>query len=108
MTDFSDAGLFKLFIAALGTAYTVVFGLIANKMWGIPAEIEEKLTEFKTEFHIDMTKKLDKIEGEAKLAHQRIDVHDRISSKLADDEFDSRAVVQGGRYPNIKNPIYER
>lgn len=94
---------FKIFIAALGTAYTVVFGLIANKMWNIPSEIEAKLEEFKA----GLERKFEKLELESKGAHQRIDAHDRISSKIIGEEFDSRAISQHGRFPIIKKFNYD-
>lgn len=60
--------------------------------------MEKSLEIFEDEVEI----RLDRMDQESKLAHRRINVHDRIVSKVIDQDFDSRAVAESGVYPKVE------
>lgn len=94
---------FKIFLAVAASTYSVAFGIVAKKVWDVPKMVETKLKEFQNEFHT----RFERIDSESKMAHRRLNVHDRISSKITGKDFDSRAIADSGSFPDIKTKVYE-
>jgi hypothetical protein len=88
----------KILLPLFITTYSVLFGIVAKKLWDLPKTIDRRLQEFETK----LDARLGRIDEEAKLSHRRISVHDRISSKIIAKEFDSRAVAESGIYPEFQ------
>jgi Flp pilus assembly protein CpaB len=82
-----EAGIKILFSVAL-TTYSIIFGIIAKKVWDVPKTVRDTLKDFET-----------KLTAEIGLAHRRLDATDRIVSKSIRAEYDSKAVVESGVYP---------
>jgi hypothetical protein len=93
--DLSDGSLMKILVAVSSVTYSVIFGLVARRVWGIAEIVDLRLQAHEEKFK----ERLDRIDEEGKMAHRRITVHDRISSKLIEQDFDSRAIAESGIYP---------
>lgn len=96
---FEEGELFKIGVTVASITYSVVFGIVAKKVWDVPRTIEQRLDEFEK----TLKTKFDAIEEESRLQSSRINVHDRISSKVIGSDFDSGSIVSSGVYPEVKN-----
>lgn len=96
---FEDGELFKIGVTVASLTYSVVFGIIAKKVWDVPRTIEQRLDDFEA----TLAKRFDSIEEDQKRQASRINVHDRISSKVIGSDFDSSSIVSTGIYPEVKN-----
>lgn len=88
----------KLIIAAASITYSVIFGIVAKKVWDVPALVDNRLKDHEEVLAVRM----DKMDNESKLAHRRINVHDRLSSRHYGRDFDSRAIAETGIFPEVK------
>lgn len=88
----------KVVLPIAVTTYSVIFGIVAKRVWDVPKIIDQRLNEFDRK----LEERLKRIDEEAKLSHRRLNVHDRISSKMVGKDFDSRAIAESGLYPDFK------
>lgn len=88
----------KLIIGIGTITYSVVFGIVAKKVWDVPKTVQSKLDEFER----TLAGRINEIEVSQELTTRRVDVHDRISSKIIKKDFDSKAIVETGVYPDAK------
>lgn len=96
---FEEGELVKIGVTVATITYSVVFGIVAKKVWDIPRMVEQRLDEFEK----TINKRFDEVEDETKFQTLRINVHDRISSKVVGSDFDSSSIVQSGIYPEVKD-----
>lgn len=92
-----EPSLLNIIIGVASITYSVIFGVIAKKVMDVPSTIDRRLAVHEEKFIV----RLDRIDKEAQIAHRRINVLDRISSKLAGKDFDSRAIAEQGQFPDI-------
>lgn len=95
--DLSTVDLFKFLVTLGSITYSVIFGIVAKKVWDVPKTVERYLAEHS----VKMEERFRRLDEEGKMAHRRLNVHDRISSKMAGKDFDSRAIADSGHYPVI-------
>lgn len=88
----------QIFVGISGTAFSIVFGMIAKKVLDVPKTVE---TALKAHQEI-LERRFSRIDAESKKAHRRLHVHDRLSSKLIGVDFDSAAIAESGIYPVVK------
>ena len=96
---FEDGELLKVGITVATITYSVVFGIVAKKVWDIPRSVELKLKEFET----TIQGRLNHLQEHTELTSRRVDVHDRISSKIVKKDFDSKGIVETGIYPIFRH-----
>jgi len=99
--ELSGSELFKIIITMASITYSVVFGILAKKVWDVPKTVQKHLEEYSNKLEA----RLLRIDEESKTAHRRLNVQDRITSKLAGRDFDSRAIADSGVYPDIKTRV---
>lgn len=92
-----DGELLKIIVTVASITYSVIFGVVAKKVWDVPKTVELKLKEFETTIHI----RLNDMRDIAEKTSRRVDVHDRISSKIVGKDFDSHTILQTGTYPEV-------
>lgn len=90
---------FELVMSIAAVTYSVGFGIVAKKVWDVPKLVEEKLNSFSSK----LEKKQEIMQEEVDMAHKRLSIHDRISSKMIEHEFDSKAIVESGNFPEMKH-----
>lgn len=93
-----DGELVKLAFTVGTITYSVVFGIVAKKVWDVPKNVESRLDRFEER----LVQRISTIEDHQGQVDQRISVHDRISSKIIGKDFDSSSIVKSGSYPEIK------
>lgn len=96
--ELSGDDLLKLIGSFCGITYTVIFGIVAKKVWDVPKTVEAALEEYSKKFD----KRLERMDAESVMAHRRLNVHDRIGSKVIQKDFDSRAIAETGAYPEFR------
>lgn len=90
-----------IFSGISSICFSVVFTLIAGRVWKMPNMISDSL-----DIHTKkIEKKIDFLIDEINLANKRVDVHDRISSNIIRHEFDSRAIIKSGDFPEMKKEL---
>lgn len=99
--EISGEDLLKILGSFCAITYTVVFGIIAKKVWDVPKTVEAALKEYSEKFD----KRLERMDEESIMAHRRLNVHDRIGSKVIRKDFDSRAIAESGTYPEFRNRV---
>ena len=99
--DFSSQELFKIIITIASITYSVIFGILAKKVWDVPNTVQRHLDEYSNKLETRFLR----LDEESKTAHRRLNVQDRITSKLAGRDFDSRAIAASGVYPDIKTRV---
>lgn len=90
--------LLTILVSAGSITYSVVFGIIAKKVIDVPKTVDHHLKVHEDRFLAT----LDRIEKENQIAHRRLNVHDRLTSKVINREIDSRTIAEHGNYPEIR------
>ena len=93
--------LIKIIIAIASITYSVIFGILAKKLFDVPKTVQQYLDDFDKRVEA----RLQRVDEESKLAHRRLNVQDRITSKLAGKDFDSRAVAESGLFPDVRTTV---
>ena len=93
--------VYSIAVSVVLGIFSILFGMVAAKLWGLPKMIDKRLAEFSKQ----LDSRLQRIDEESKLSHRRIAVHDRIVSKVIDKDFDSRSVAESGIFPEFKGRL---
>lgn len=93
-----EMALLKFVLTLVTITYSVIFGIVAKKVWEVPKLVSQKLEEHSKILH----KKFYQLDNAATMAEARLNVHDRISSKISGHDFDSRAIAESGIYPELR------
>lgn len=96
---FEDGELIKIGVTVATITYSVVFGIVAKKVWDVPRTVQERLDLFEK----TLSGKLSELKEDQEITNRRIDVHDRISSKVIKKDFDSKSVSETGIYPVFRH-----
>lgn len=94
-----DGELFKIAVSIATITYSVVFGIVAKKVWDIPKTVQERLDVFER----TLSSRMNQIQEEQETTTRRLDVHDRISSKIIRKDFDSKSVAETGVFPVFRH-----
>ena len=92
-----EGELLRIGITIASITYSVVFGIVAKKVWDVPKIIDVRLNEFEK----TISERINTVEEGVTLAQRRVDVHDRVSSKIVGKDFDSHTIIQSGVYPEV-------